>query len=83
MISILHPVLLWISIDFILSWNLLDEVLLTEAIKLYLTFPSLHLMYTALNVYPRKSNSLSSSFLVLSLSLQYTILVLTECGARI
>ena len=36
----LHPVLLWISIAFILSRDFLDEVLLTEAIKLYLLFPS-------------------------------------------
>lgn len=83
MILILHPVFLWISIDFILSRRFFEEDLLTEVIKLYLIFPSLHLMYIALNVYPRKSNSVSSSSLVLSLSLQYAILVLTGCSSSL
>lgn len=83
MMSILHPVFLCTSIAFIFSRKFLDEALLTDAIKLCLILPSLHLMYTALNVYPRKSNSVSSSFLFLSLSLQYTILVFTGCSSSL
>lgn len=57
MMSNLHRVFLWTSIAFIFSRKLLNEVLLTDAIRFYLTFPFLHLTYIVSNVYPKKSNS--------------------------